>query len=217
MPLGCDAFLAFTLALMLLVWLRLHLRGEGRSWRSALLVGALGGLAASAKYNGALGLLAFLGYIILSNARLRYPKALLAGTVAFAVFCMINPVMLDDPILALHDILARRIQIIALHNHKQGPLPFLALLQASFPAWPIIVLIGAALWRCRREPWFAPVAWWGLTLALGTWFTIDQPYARYRAPIELGFYVPFGIALAAPLKNRSRSIAGPAYFPVHRQ
>ena len=206
MQISADAFLPVTLALMLYVWMWLHLAGKGRSWSGAVLLGALAGLVTSAKWNGALLVIAAAGYLVVSRARWRWPKALVACVVSVAAFAAVNPVFLTNPAQVVSDVLARRLAVINLHNQTAGPMPYLELLQQSFPAWPLVCVIGMVLWRCRRQPWFAPLAWWGLTLALGTWFTIDQPYARYRAPIELGLYIPLGTCLASILSAPRRRL-----------
>jgi hypothetical protein len=87
-------------------------------------------------------------------------------------------------------------------------------LNDCLPLWPLLPICAWLLWRCRREAWFAPVAWWGGFLALGTLLTIPSPEVRYLAPLELGVYFSAAVAVLCILARRlgaihSRETASP--------
>ena len=208
---GPDALLFQWLAIFLAVWLYLHLRGpRDLDPRYSLLLGAIAGLATFAKQNGALVLLAYMGYLAFAcRGRWRLLCPTLAGAGAFLVFYFFNfGVVWHWPQTVAMDILARRAVAATALETYSGPCGFFELAQKSMPLWPLLPVAGLALWRCRREPWFAPVAWWAGALAAGTIMMINLPLARYIGPVELGWLYVFALAAIAPVRAFRRERRG---------
>ena len=199
---GPDAALFFGLALVLVVWQRYHNRGEGVSWRAVVWVGAAAGVATSAKYNGAIALVAYAAYAAVharGMARLAKPAA--ACAVALAVFCIINPVMFASgraPWQVVETIVARRIEVINGINDTFGRQPLLYTWEKAVPAWMLLpFLIAAQAVAVRRFRAVEPAVWWGAFLVVVTTLTINYPMHWYVAPAHVGLYFPSAVAVIA--------------------
>ncbi len=198
---GPDALLLAWCAAFLCAWVWFHKQGRALSWRSALALGVIGGLATFAKITGALVCFAYLGY---ACCRRKPLQGLVCLAVAFAVYYLANPAFIGtSPAELLQDVIRRRVAVIAEHKKTFGPIGFFDMLSASIDCWPLLPFIALLFWRVRREAWAAPYLWWGGTLVLATVAMIKLPLPQYLGPIHFGLYVPAGVALTRMLAARS--------------
>ncbi len=200
-----DSYLAFFLALMILVWLRFHLSREPYAWWRVIVMGAIAGLVVSTKQNGALAALAYVAYLLAGAPRRSvWPgvsRACVFALAAFAVYVAVNPVMWQGgrtssgliqqtplPVWWLHvfqDVWVRRMRAIQSQLDFYGRPTLLERLAAVFPYWYLLPVFAYVVWRARRERWFAPVAWWAGFLVVVTAFTVHIVFNRYLMPVEM--------------------------------
>lgn len=203
---GPDALLLAWCAAFLCAWVWFHKQGRGLSWRSALVLGVIGGLATFAKINGALVCFAYLGY---ACCRRKPLQGLVCLGVAFAVYYLANPAFIGtNPAELLQDVIARRATVMAARDGTNGPLGFFPTLSASIDCWPLLPFVALLFWRVRKEPWAAPYLWWGGTLIVATIATINLPLPRYLGPVHFGLYVPAGVALTHVLTSGHVRVRG---------
>jgi len=200
---GPDALLCLMLVGTLAAWLWLS------GWKQFVVVSVLAGLACASKQNGILVLAAWCGWLVFTGrGSSRAWRPLVAITVAATVFCLINPATWSGPWRFLTESIRVRTlwaEAAATRYGKYGPHTWWQLWTDALPVWPLVPFYGWLLWRCRREAWFGPVAWWGSCLALGTLLTIPSPVTRYLAPLELGLYFPAMLAVLHILARVSRA------------
>ena len=218
---GPDALLAFAMAAMLAAWTYWHLRAEATSLKVVLYLGALAGLATGAKLNGALMVLALVGYLVAyCRGRDRLVKPLAAIGVSLVAFSLLNPVVFMGgvpPYQPLLDMIQRRLHIIGMRQEWTGPMGWLEFTRTAVPAWPVLPLFAAGLVAARRAQWFRPVAWWCALLTLGTFFSINRPVPAYLGPLELGLYFPGSLCLVWLMGRRSERDALDALALVCRR
>jgi len=203
--LGCDALLAFLLALSLFVMLFLVKKRTRGLWK-VLALGVIGGLAASAKFNGALVVVAFMIYLALTNRgadRLVRPAFL--ALVSVLVFIALNPVMragggLGWMLSVVWDMLERR-KKIWLSQYEEWELTRVQLAVRFFPWAAFVYPLLAAFAALRRKRWALPLLLWSLVLAAGTLFSVNRTYKRYFLPVEMAVLAAGGIVAWALLRE----------------
>ena len=194
---GCDAVVAFFLALSLVALVAVaHYRRHDRYW-AALLLGVCGGLATSAKINGALAVIAACGYLALQNRgarRVLLPAAVVASSVA--VFLLLNPVFRSGgpgwTATVVRDVLACRALCWEQHRLAHG-VSRLAIVGKFLPFAPLLYVIPAGLLAFGRRPAVAAASLWAGVMALGTVSSVSCTFLRYQLPIEIGAYAAMGI------------------------
>jgi len=177
---GPDPLLWLLMAAGLALWV-----WQGATWRGAVLVGVVGGLAASAKLNGALVIVGFCLWLVLKRRPL---LALLAGVLALAVFVVVNPILFSRGVTGLPGMLweMARWRSVRTGMMMQGYPAFAAAPRWYIPfyllgAWwalvPLLV-VSQRLWR------FEPAVFWAATLAIGHLALVTVPEPRYTLLIE---------------------------------
>jgi hypothetical protein len=198
---GPDALLCFLLVAVLAAWLML----DTAKWRGLVVVSILCGLAASSKQNGILVLAAWCGYLAAKGKGVgRIWRPITAVLIAAGVFCAINPATWHGPLGFLRGSIWIRQVITTEFANAYGPHTWWQFLNDALPTWPLVPVYAWLLWRCRRERWLAPVAWWGGFLAIGTLVTIPSPVTRYLAPLEMGLYFPAMLCALHLVSRRGR-------------
>ena len=195
---GCDAILAFTLALSLFVLVALVQRGIASSLAGTLMLGVTGALALSTKFNGGLVIVAFCVYLVLVNRGIdRLFKPFIAATLCAAVFVLLNPVVrgggIDWALGVAWDMLGRR-RYIWQSQYAEFPLSRAALVARFFPWAAFLLPLAGALVRLRKEKWALPVSVWSAVLVLGTLASVNRTYARYYLPVEMAAFFISGAA-----------------------
>ena len=196
-----DVFMAAAVAAALAVWLRFHLKGAGASLKCVLIVGLLVGLATGSKQSGVLAVWAFAAYLVwASRGARRVLNPLTALLAAGAVVVITNPVFLLHPSQAPWEvglnIIHRRAYVVERFIFSNGPCSVFELITSSFYWWPVLPMGALAVWACRREPWFPPVAFWSGFLSIGSAMGLIEMrmlQERYTAPLEMGIYFLFAV------------------------
>ncbi len=190
-------------------------------------MGAIVGLAVSTKYNAGLLLVAYCAYVVLVS---RSKRALLlvplAAASAFAVFVLVNPIMLKGGpswwLKVVDETLKHRMNVIAMHRDMYPHTTFWQRAAFFMPYWYALPLLAVLVAAARRERWFVPVAIWAAFLIAGTVLTADQPWPRYRAVSDIGAVVLFSMSaisvacrmasgeITIPSLLRLRAAGGPA-------
>jgi hypothetical protein len=199
-----DAYLAFFLALSLLVWLVFHhSRNPLAPWRVAVM-GVVIGLTVSSKVNGGLVLLAYITYLVIeARGAGRVLLPIVAAGVSFAVFLAINPIMLSDAPLgwlhAIRDIIARRTEVLDIHRHNFGEFGLGKRLAFLFPIWYLLPLPAFLIFiiKARGERWFLPVCLWSAFLIVGTAATLTQGFYRYIMPVDFAIATLVTLSVAS--------------------
>ncbi|MHC4713809.1 MAG: hypothetical protein ACYTAN_11155 [Planctomycetota bacterium] len=215
---GCDALLEFFLALTLLLMVALARSGKATNILGIAVLGAVSGLAASTKLNGALAVIAVMVYLAVATKGLdRLFKPLAAGAVASLVFAALNPVVrgggLGLTFGVIWDMLGRR-RYIWQAQYAQFGLTRAQLLARFFPYAAFLPPLVAAVMITRKEKWCRPLVVWGATLALGTLFSVNRTYDRYFMPVELGTFAAGGILAWAVFRrfrgtpSKARKVTG---------
>lgn len=194
---GCDAILAFFLALSLFVFTLLVLTGKASSLLGVLALGVVGGLATSAKFNGALVVVAFVVYLVIYNRGIdRLARPFLMTAVAVVVFVILNPVMrgggLGWAIGIVWDMLKRR-RTIWMSQYEEVSLTRFQLVARFFPYAAFVYAGFAALVALRRKKWAVPLFIWSAALVLGTLLSVNRTYRRYFLPVEMATFTAAGI------------------------
>lgn len=189
-----DAYLAFFLALTLLVWLRFHYSAAPLSYPRVAVMGLVIGLAVSTKINAGLLLIAYLIYVfMLSSGASRWLKAFVVLSASLAVFVAVNPIMWQGGPVWWAEVIGRmlkhRANVIEVHKSLFGEHAFLNRLAFMLPMWYLLPLMALLVARMRHEKWFLPVTLWAALLVAGTALTANQPFMRYRMPIEMALAV----------------------------
>ena len=192
-----DIFMVTAMAGCFVAWLWYHLAGEGTSIRAIIILGLTSGLAAGSKQTGVLLVGAVLAYLVwASRGRARFYRPLAALAVAAVAIIATNPVFVTNGIGALPwdvglMVVRRRAEIVAGFMRSDGPTSFSGLCVGAFYWWPILPAVCAAIWACRKEKWFPPVAFWAAFLgfgAAGALIDMKMMQERYTAPVHMGFY-----------------------------
>lgn len=203
---GCDAILAFFLALGVFLFVDLVQRGKASTLLGVLVLGAAGGLATSAKFNGALLVLAFMAYLAIYNTgKDRILRPLLMWAASVLVFVMLNPVVrgggLDWTLGTIWGMLERR-ERIWLSQYSEAPLSRVELVARFFPYAVAVLPALSALVALRRKKWALPLVILSAVLVVGTLLSVNRTYKRYYLPIELAVFTTGGILAWAFLKER---------------
>lgn len=215
--LGCDAFLGFFIALALYLMVTLALRGKSTTLWGVILFGVVGGLAASAKLNGALVVVAVMLYLaVASRGPDRLLKPFIAGAVSVIIFVALNPVMrgggLDWMFGVVWDMMARR-RYIWNAQYEEFDLSRAQLVARFFPYMAFVYAMAAGGVILRHRKWFAPLAVWSATIVIGTLFSVNRTYDRYFLPIQMGTFAFAGIvtwALVSIVPRRRAAWKAPA-------
>ncbi len=212
-----DGLLVAALAALLAAWL--HLRGRAATWPGIVLLGALAGLAVSAKHPGIVGLAALAGWLAWRSRgwrRLTLPLA--ACAVAFAVFAAVNPCVARHPAGACLAMIARRQQNAADHARWLGVAPLSGRL--AFLRWraPLAMALPILAWRNRREPCFPVVGAWAVALIVPTIIgaaCADAAFRklRYWGPLEMAALFCLGLWSIILLSGRAPTQKKRNYFP----
>jgi len=196
-----DSFLLPAFALTLFLWTRYHMKGQGVSWRSVIVVGAAAGLATSAKHPGIIMVGAF-GLYLMWHARgwNRIAMPAVAAAAAFAVFVLVNPAVLMYPGARPWEVLQmmvdRREEVAAAAATRFGDPGWPELWRKAFFWVPWVPAALAGFWVLRRERWMAPLMFWCVSIIVVTLaglVLLRNFEARYALPIELSLY--FTVAL----------------------
>jgi hypothetical protein len=179
---GSDPLLWFCMALVLLLWVVM-----GGTFWAAVVVGIAGGLAASAKLNGAFVLVAYLVWLAVKRKPL---LALLSGAVGLGVFIILDPIVFAKGVLGVPGMLvemvkwrAARAHLMALHYPAFADAPrWYVYFYLLGPWWALVPLLVAArrLWRLDAA------VFWGLALLVGHLLTVTAPLPRYTLPLQAG-------------------------------
>lgn len=196
--LGCDAILAFTIALALFTFVVLVRGGRASTMTGLWLIGAAGALAVSTKFNGALVMVAFCLYLVFANRGIdRVLKPLIAGLICIGIFVALNPVIrgggFDYAFGVIWDMLGRRGYIWDV-QFAQFPLSRASLVARFFPWTAFLIPLAGALVTLRRERWVGPVSLWCAVLIAGTLLSVNRTYARYFLPVEMATFFLAGVA-----------------------
>jgi hypothetical protein len=186
------------------VWLFVKDKG----WTAALVLGVVGGLATSTKYNGALVLVAGMAYyFIWGRSWRRAGLPLLMGVVAVAVFAALNPVYWGSPSWAW------KVFTDTLGNFARGASPAThqaytlgtrtELVLAYVPYVAFIIPVLALLIDLGRSPMVAVTAFWSGALVLGNTALGTLFVPHYATPPRVGAIV----LLAALALEKMRRIA----------
>jgi len=201
---GPDMLFCLVLAATLAAWVGLDTRG----WRGFVIVSLLCGLATSAKQNGILVLGGWCGYLAFTEGPSRRVwRPVVAAALAFAAFAIVDPALwYRGP----QEFLSQSIHTRALWSERTvnvfGPCTPWMFFTTAVKAWWALPVFAWFVWRCRREAWFAPVAWWAAALAIGTYVAIPCPETRYLAPLEMGFYFPLMLCIMWLVTRRRADI-----------
>lgn len=179
---GSDPLLWLCMSAALAAWVFL-----GTSVWSAVLVGLLGGLAASAKINGGVVAAGAVLWLVL-NRRWRF--AVLCGGIALLVFIIVNPICFSKGLFGVPSMLwelvrwrSIRADMIAAHypmyaEASQWKVPFYLL----GPWWPLVPLLLVSRKFYRLDP----LVWWSAALAVGHLAVVNAPLPRYTFPMQVG-------------------------------
>lgn len=121
-----------------------------------------------------------------------------AAAAAFMVSAVIGPVVLLAPrnIRAFFSAAVEiRLNYASIINKQWGPMSFTRFVEEAVPLRPLLPVFLAPVIACRKEKWFAPVAWWGAVLTLGTFFGMNRPVLRCLGPLEIGLYFPVSLSV----------------------
>jgi hypothetical protein len=207
-----DVFMAAAMSAALAVWLRYHLKGRGASASAIVAVGILCGLAVASKHTGVLLVAAYAVYLALTAKGLgRLLRPLAALLVAASVAALLNPIVFLYPGASPWQVIEmaadRRASVLARQLATLKPCPWGSLMAGAFYWWPLVPAALAAVWACRRERWFAPVALWCGFLAGGAGaglLRIRVMQERYALPLLTGFaFLSCVCAITAARKARS--------------
>ena len=206
--LGCDAILAFFVALTLFVWVLLAERGKASSLYGAAIIAAVAGLALSSKLNGGLVIISYCLYLaIVNRGAKRFTMPLLAAAVCVAVFVALNPVMWGGPTWtpagAVRAMFRHR-ENIWLSQYSERPMPRMWLVTVFFPYAAFLPAFVAIAVFLRKEKWVLPVCIWAAVLVAGTLASVNRTYARYYVPIDMATFTAAGL-LGWSLVKRPRS------------
>jgi len=193
---GTDSMLLFWLAAFLFAWLK----AGSRPLAGPLVLGLVGGLMISTKYNGLfplLGAAVFLGVEAKGWRRLLRPAVmvLLAG----ALFLALNPVYrtggLERSRKAFKDAaeLHMRLKEKSLGREWTDESK-VELLRISFPYLFFYLPAAAMVRHCRRRRWLGVLLAWAGPTVLLNWLFIYVALPRYAAPITMCFLVLFAAA-----------------------
>jgi hypothetical protein len=191
-----DAYLAFFLALVVLVWVRLHVFGAPMRYRNVAMMGILIGAAVSTKLNAGLLLPAYAIYVaLIVRGRAFWVRFLMFAAAAWGTFIILNPVMWQafvpghgGPLWWAHvvsDILTHRWRVIEMHKNLLGEYTIRQRLGFFLPYWYLLPAFVVLLAWARREKWFLPVTLWAGFLLVGTALTANVPLMRYRLPSDM--------------------------------
>jgi len=194
---GCDAFLAFFMALALYLMILLAGRKRAVSLPGVVLLGIVAGLATCAKLNGALVVVAVMIYLALAaRGADRVMKPVIAGATALVIFLAVNPVMrgggLDWIFGVVWDMMARR-RYIWHAQYEQFTLSRVQLVARFFPYAPFVWAVIAGGVILRRRKWLPPLAIWSAVLVIGTLVSVNRTYDRYFLPVHMGTFTFAGI------------------------
>ena len=206
-----DVFMAAGIAAGLFVWLRYHLSGRGASLPAILVVSVLSGLAAASKHSGVLFVAAYAAYLALyARGFGRLLRPLVSLAVAACVVALTNPVLFLYPDASPWEVLRlaaeRRAYILDRQLTVFQPSSLVSLVRNAFYWWPVAPACLAAIWSCRRERWFAPVAFWGGFLAVGAGVGLLRMRVmqeRYLLPVLVGF----GFVSSVCIMTSARALA----------
>jgi hypothetical protein len=208
--LGPDPFLILALCAFLAVWLKGHLAAKALTPPYILALVLLGGICVWTKQNGALAPLAYAGYALFHGRgpyRVATPLVALGG--AFGVFYALSaPFYGHAPQEVIANVLARRHQAMAVMGLRYPAMMRQDIVHHAIESWPLVPLAIWLIWSRRRERWFPPVAWWGMTLWLATVFTINRPSYKYLVPANLGLYFVFAVCVVSLVSQARLARAG---------
>lgn len=188
---GADALFVFLLVLFWYAWLLLG----RRPLACALALGIIGGLASSAKVNGAFALVAaavFLAWTARGWLRLALP--VLTVALASAIFLALNPVYFGGGFAwgarVLRDTLGLMFNLKEVTTATSwGSFTRFETFAAAFPYYPFLVPAAVLLWQSRREPWFAATFAWAASIIAMNLALIYMPQPRYAAPVRVAFLI----------------------------
>jgi hypothetical protein len=204
-----DIFLLASLAGLLAFWLKRHLAGRGAGLITIVFGAGLCGLATSAKHTGVLAVLAFMTYLAaVSKGPARLWNPLIAASVAFAVFALLNPVVLWSPEHrwpweACVAMIRRRNEQFYRQTagiDGEAVVSLRRLVTSAFWWWPAAPLVAVGAWRRLREPWFLPLALWAGFLIAGAGaglLSIRIVHLSYVAPLDMALLFAAGVCLLA--------------------
>jgi len=200
---GTDAILLFMLVLFLFAWLHMGDRGPG----SAVVLGILGGLAASTKYNGVLAPLAAMAYFaVRQTGWRRVTRPLVTGAVAAAVFVALNPIYLAGGPAWAWKVFGDTLRVLSAGQKPealQGMTVngFSERLLLMFPdvvfLLPVVVLMSG-VWRSRG---LLQVIFWAAFLMGGNLIALRLFLPTYAAPVRLAFLLALMAAALAKARN----------------
>ena len=179
---GSDPLLWLCMCAALLCW---TLFEDSRT--GLILVSLLGGLAASAKVNGAF---IVVGYAVWLALRRKYLYAVLAAAIGLLTFIICNPIVFSRGIFGVPVMLWEflhwrtvRSSMIAAHYPAFAEAGrwrvMFYLLGVWWPLLPLLI-VSRRLWKLD-----APV-FWAFTLAVGHLLTVSAPLPRYTIAIQEG-------------------------------
>ena len=184
---GPDPLLWMLLSVALLLWARLP-----ATWWAAVVVGAVGGLATSAKLNGSI---AVAGYCLWLLIKRRPLWALYAAAAAFVVFAATNPFVFSNGVLRMPQLAG---QMFTYRAHKgmlfaQDYDQHHGTHYADAPRWMVFFWLMGKLWVLlpltlvsRRFLLLRPLAFGCTALAVGHALAVTTPVGRYTLPIDAG-------------------------------
>jgi hypothetical protein len=185
-----DIPLVLVLLLGFGVFFRLAERSPG--WRPHLLAGAVIGLAAAVKYNGAFLAIPYLWICLRAVSWKRWlPSCLLAFAAAAAAFVLLNPYALLDHAFFMKELAEQSAA-------NQGGLPWLhhgTYSLAGAMGWPMLIL---AVLGTLKSLWSRDARLQAMAVFVVAYYAVlcrfGQPYDRYVLPL-----IPFMLAMAAAL------------------
>ncbi|MHC4713683.1 MAG: phospholipid carrier-dependent glycosyltransferase [Planctomycetota bacterium] len=203
--LGTDAILAFFLALSLFVLVLFDAKGIASRAGAVVVLGIIGGLAASVKFNGALVAIAYCVYLAAKCKGVdRIAKPALAALISLAVFVALNPILqrsgVDWVSSVIGDMLSRRTRLWV-GQRAAWFLPRPILVARFFPHLSFLFTVSAALLLWRKRKGLAAAAIWAGVLVVGTVASVNCTFQRYHLPVTMSVYLLAGVAVPALLRH----------------
>jgi len=204
-----DVWMLAGMAGALYAWLCLARR---RTRWGAAAVGFACGFAIAAKYPAVLALAAFCGWAVFHcRGRERVLSPLAAGLASFLTWVALNPAIWtwpDGPTAFFRASVEMRQSGMVWLVSRLGRSSARYILVHCGYWWPFLPVVAVVFWRCRKEWWFAPVAWWSVVVAVGTFAGIlwlGDASDRYRLPMELGAWFAGSIAVLSLGHNAGKT------------
>jgi hypothetical protein len=179
---GPDPLLWLFVTAALALWVR-----YGATSRGAIAVAIAGGLAASAKLDGAL---VVAGYCLWLLARRQPRRAVLSGAIALALFVLVNPILFSRGVLGVPGMLwnmfywrGTRTAMMTLNYPAYAAAPRWYIPFYLMGSWWTLVpllLVSPRLWRLE------PAVFWAVVFAVGHIALVTVPEPRYTLYIDAG-------------------------------